>query len=144
MTQRKRIVIAVLAAVLLLAAIAAGMLYAHSLGPDELKEQPGCWLYRLTGLYCAGCGDTRAAYYIAHGHLYQGFRMNPLAVIAAPFIVATLLLFLYRWARLKPLPNLPLWAVWTIISIVIGYMVLRNLPWEPFRWLAPTQLPWVQ
>ena len=98
---------------------------------------PPCPVWWLTGLYCPGCGSTRALHGLMHFDLAAAWAMNPLLVLSLPFIA---LLSAYGAgvlpARLLPLARqiarpLP-WA-----AVLIGYAVLRNLPWYPFTLLAP-------
>ncbi len=98
---------------------------------------PGCPLYALTGLYCPGCGSTRCLYSLVHFDWQGAFAMNPLLVVSLPF----LLLMLLHGAGIRPRVLEPLMRVlaspmfWLVL--LVGYAVLRNLPWMPFAWLAP-------
>jgi hypothetical protein len=141
-TNRKLLFIALL--VVLLAAAAAGLWYLQFAYTSGRSLLPPCLFHSITGLYCTGCGMTRALHYFMQGQFYQGFRMNPLAVLSAPFLLWALLLTLYRLIMGKSMPNIPSWAPWAILAVILVYTVARNLPWEPFSWLAPTQLPWVR
>jgi ABC-type Fe3+ transport system permease subunit len=63
--------------------------------------------------------------------------MNPLMVVSLPPVAVLLAQALQLLPpSLEPLArqlgNARIWAV-----VVIGYGVLRNLPWPPFSWLAP-------
>ena len=51
---------------------AAGLLYAYERSGAELA----CPFYRLTGLYCPGCGSGRAVRALLHGHLLQALSYN--------------------------------------------------------------------
>lgn len=98
---------------------------------------PGCPLYALTGLYCPGCGSTRCLYSLVHFDLPGAMAMNPLLVVSLPF----LLLMLLHMAGLRPRALDPLMRVlaapmfWLVL--LVGYAVLRNLPWMPFVMLSP-------
>lgn len=129
---------------LLLAIAAAGLWYIKFAYANGISILPPCLFHSITGLYCTGCGMTRALHYIMIGQFYQGFRMNPLGVLSAPFLIWALFVVLYRLIMDRPLPNIPTWAPWAILAVIVLYTVARNLPWEPFSWLAPTQLPWVR
>jgi len=98
---------------------------------------PPCILYSFTGLYCPGCGSTRCMHALVHFDLPQAFTMNPLLVVS--LVPLTLLalqiahLLPSRLNRLADFFSIPLlWAI-----VLIGYSVLRNLPWYPFYLLAP-------
>ncbi|MEO7936551.1 MAG: DUF2752 domain-containing protein [Dokdonella sp.] len=94
---------------------------------------PPCWFHALTGLYCPGCGVTRALHALLHGHVGLAMQMNSLAVIAIPAIPTML------WNAARPgtawmakLSDARLWLL-----LVVAFEVLRNMPWQPFVWLAP-------
>jgi hypothetical protein len=118
------------------AAAAATVLWQfdpHQAG-NPLPPCPSRW---LTGLFCPGCGTTRALHALLHGDLPGALAMNPLMVVSLPPVAVLLAQALQLLPpSLEPLArqlgNARIWAV-----VVIGYGVLRNLPWPPFSWLAP-------
>ena len=98
---------------------------------------PPCPFHWLTGLYCPGCGATRALHALLHGNLQKALSMNPVFVLALPIVA---LLFA---AQCMTLPSVFL-RVTRIFSdarpwawLLIGFAVLRNMPWYPFSLLAP-------
>lgn len=98
---------------------------------------PSCPFHALTGLYCPGCGSTRALYSLLHGDAVQALAMNPLLVAALPFVLLMALHSAgWRPRALDPLVrvigNPTLWLV-----VLVGFGVLRNLPFAPFNLLAP-------
>ncbi len=96
-----------------------------------------CLFHTFTGLYCPGCGLTRALHALVHGDLVQMLAMNPLL----PVLIATLpLLVLHGWGYRLAVPRPVLQTLLSArfwIGLILGYGVLRNLPWWPFTWLAP-------
>lgn len=105
-----------------------------NLAGNPLPPCPSRW---LTGLYCPGCGATRALHALLHGNIEKAFSMNPVFVLAMPIV---LLLLLQQITKLpdglakaaKFFSDARPWA-W----LLIGFAVLRNLPWYPFNLLAP-------
>lgn len=91
-----------------------------------LFDLPECPLHRLTGLYCAGCGGTRAIRALFHGDVAACFRLNPLL----PLFPAAAVLF---WFRPRLLRN-PAVLVGLPAAVVL-FAILRNLPACAF--LAP-------
>jgi hypothetical protein len=98
---------------------------------------PACPFYALTGLYCPGCGSTRCLHALVHLDLAHAMATNPLLVVALPLLaIMALNAAGLRMRVLAPLlktladPRLWLW-------LLLGYAVLRNLPWYPFTLLAP-------
>lgn len=122
----------------LLAIVAVGAAVLWQFDPNvagnPLPPCPSLW---LTGLFCPGCGTTRALHALLHGDLPGALAMNPLMVLSLPAVAVLLAQALDVLPKpLEPLArrlaNARAWAV-----VVIGYAVLRNLPWPPFSWLAP-------
>lgn len=98
---------------------------------------PPCPFHWATGLYCPGCGATRAMHALVHFDLAAALAMNPFLVLALPFIAVLLADFAGWWPARWRLAHSGLldarpWAV-----LVIAFWIARNLPWPPFAWLAP-------
>lgn len=98
---------------------------------------PQCPFNWLTGLYCPGCGATRALHALLHGDLGKAFSMNPVFVLALPVVVLLIMHHVTKLpARLLKIAiffsDARPWA-W----LLIGFAILRNLPWYPFSLLAP-------
>jgi len=117
-------------------AVVLGLAWAlFAFNPTTTHLFPPCPLHALTGLYCPGCGTTRAAHQLLHGHVATAFGLNPLMVVALPFIAYVLL---RRAIPLGPPARpLPPWTIWALLVVVLTFGVLRNLPWAPVRWMAP-------
>jgi hypothetical protein len=128
-----------IAAVLIGAAVVviAAALFAYD--PAEGNALPGCVFHGLTGLYCPGCGSCRALHQLLNGHLGAALGMNPLMVLALPFLGVYFLLYAVAAIRRKPWLGVSMKAIWirAILCLVIAHGVLRNIPFEPFSWLAP-------
>lgn len=49
---------------------------------------PGCWVAKYFGMYCPGCGGTRAIIALLHGNIVQSFLYHPLVIyFCAIFVV---------------------------------------------------------
>ena len=90
-----------------------------------------CIINKITGLYCPGCGATRAIYSLLELKFYQAFRYNILIVIFLPFGMA----FLFYKYVLKGKKQIPNYIWFFIVIIVVLFGVLRNIPL--FSYLAP-------
>lgn len=96
-----------------------------------------CLFHRMTGLYCPGCGLTRAMHALVHFDLPRAIRMNAFFILSAPIF------FLLTWRMYRPLPASleklakPLANPWPWVFAVPLFAVIRNLPWYPFYLLAP-------
>ncbi len=122
----------------LLAAAVVGAAVLWQFDPNVAGNPlPPCPSRWLTGLFCPGCGTTRALHALLHGDLPGALAMNPLMVVSLPPVAVLLAQALDLLPKpLEPLArrlgNARAWA-----AVVISYAVLRNLPWPPFSWLAP-------
>jgi hypothetical protein len=108
----------------------------YNFDPATDSRFPGCPFFAATDLYCPGCGSLRAMHALLHGHLMYAFRLNPLMMIVAPFLVLS---SIQRVCVAHQLSNLSL--VRTLgrhaALIFVAYGVLRNIPMFPFDLLAP-------
>ncbi len=119
--------------------LAAGSAVLFFFDPLSSDLYPPCPFYALTGLYCPGCGTTRALHQLLHGHLGEAFGLNPLMVLILPFLGYSLLSYAAFGVRGRALPDifaLPFWG-WLVLGTVLAYWVLRNIPLYPFSLLAP-------
>lgn len=107
--------------------------------PTGSKWYPPCPLKAATGYYCPGCGTTRAFHALLNGRIGEALGKNSLAVLALPFLGVAASMAWWRWLNNEPHADRKLWPRLTIFLgiLVLGYGVLRNLPWPPFSWLAP-------
>jgi hypothetical protein len=106
---------------------AAAILFVFD--PARAGVFPSCPFHALTGLWCPGCGSTRALHQLLHGHLAAAFRFNPLAVSLLPLV--GYLAVRGERVRVKP------FGVWMLPGTVVIFAVLRNIPAHPFTLLAP-------
>ncbi|MEZ5463582.1 DUF2752 domain-containing protein [Dokdonella sp.] len=120
-------------AALVVAALAAGIVLMLVNPFADGSFLPPCPLHELTGLYCPGCGTTRALHALLHGSVPLALSMNPLAVIT---VLAIPVMLWNSWrpghAWMARISDARIWLV-----LVVAFAVLRNLPWEPFVRLAP-------
>lgn len=115
-----------------LAVLGAG-LYASG-GSTAIR----CLFHELTGLYCPGCGTTRAIRAALEGRLWPAFRFNPLlwllGIPAAAVVVREYLRLVFPRLGLRPL-ILPRWLESAIVILIFAFWILRNIP--AFSFLAP-------
>ena len=120
---------------------AAAFLFA--VDPSHHAVYPQCLLYNATGIYCAGCGATRAMYALLHGRVLEALHDNALFVAALPFllyIVGTHAAAAWRanaWPQVAADARTLTLRGLAIFLLMITFMIVRNLPGSPFEWLRP-------
>jgi hypothetical protein len=104
--------------------------------PTQHGFYPICLFHKLTGWNCPGCGGTRAAYQLLHGHPFNALQDNALFVLTLVALGLWSLRWLVRRMRHQPTTfNVPVKAWWGFLIGVVVFTVLRNVP--AFAWLAP-------
>ena len=112
----------------------AGSVYLYAFEPGKTGFFPPCLFRALTGLTCPGCGSTRAMHQILHGHFAAAFMLNPLFLLAIPFLLYALIRYSASVMRGEiPRPNsLPPSYIYALFVIVVSFWVFRNTPFYPF------------
>lgn len=132
--MKKRLFICAAAAVL----AAAALLYLY-LTPEGEGAGIPCPFYAVTGLYCSGCGASRALRSILHFDFYRALRYNAVFTVLFPFLGAyfcALGVSYIRFGKDRVSAKIPGFAVWSAVALALVYGVLRNIP--AFSFLAPT------
>lgn len=125
------------AAMVALAACAAAVLYLGD--PTHPGLFPPCPLHALTGIYCPGCGSTRALHELLHGNLRAAAGFNVATLFALPFVLYSGVSYVFFALRGRRLPafDLPGPAIYALGALLVVFAVLRNIPHAPFTLLAP-------
>ncbi len=112
----------------------AGATYLFVFEPGRTGFFPICMFRFLTGFTCPGCGSTRAAHQILHGHFVAAFMLNPLFLIAIPFLLYALLRYSIVVMRggIPKQNSLPASFIYALFVIVVSFWIFRNTPYYPF------------
>lgn len=96
-----------------------------------------CIFYKVTGLYCPGCGTGRMMMSLISLNIYQAFRYNPAVFIALPFISYHLFISLYDYVKGQTkMPGKIQRVIFIILLVfILGVGILRNM--SVFNFLAP-------
>lgn len=113
--------------IFLLAGSVGIFIYLHRIVP-EIKGYT-CVIYRLLGIYCPGCGGTRAVNAILTGHFLQALWYHPLVpytlVIFGGFMLSQTLARLHigriRGWRFHE------WHLYGAVVIIIVNFILKNI-----------------
>jgi|SRR5215213_10279682 len=112
----------------------AGAAYVFWFEPGRSGFFPACVFRLLTGFTCPGCGTTRALHQLVHGHVETAFMLNPLLLLAIPFLLYALLRYSLTVMRGHvPRGNtLPAAYIYAIFVVVVSFWIFRNTPFYPF------------
>lgn len=112
----------------LVAAVAAFTVYVYFHSPFE-QSVTFCTFHAVTGLDCPGCGMTRAAYLLLHGHPWLALKQNPFILII-PVIAYMGLAELSPYLIGKQFKKIyfPTWMLITLGALILVYTIARNLP----------------
>ena len=120
------------------ALVAAILVVLFVFDPAQHAFYPGCALYRITGLYCPGCGGLRAVHQLLHGRILAAFYFNPLFVTTLPLLLLAFARALFCYFNGQPLfPAIKRNWLWSGGAILILFGILRNLPFDTFAWMRP-------
>ncbi|MGW1022503.1 DUF2752 domain-containing protein [Streptomyces sp. NPDC002577] len=119
-----------------LASVGAAFAYVGVVDPNEPGHYPVCPLYRVTGIYCPGCGGLRSAHAFVHGDFVAALRDNALGVAGYVLFAVLWVVWAVRAAQGRPLRIDPRPAhLWAFGVLVLAFTVVRNLPFG--GWLHP-------
>ena len=104
--------------------------------PSTHGFYPVCLFHELTGLNCPGCGGTRAAYQLLHGHLLQR-AAGQRAVRSVARGAGGARRVVRRAKNPQPARRAVFAAkvLWALLVVAVVFTVLRNLP--AFSFLSP-------
>ena len=92
---------------------------------------PPCVFRKATGIFCPGCGSTRALRALLGGDFLAALRYNPFS-IAVLFALPTLLVLR------RPKFRAVYYRLGVVVcAVVLVFTVLRNLPFPAFDFLRP-------
>ena len=122
--------------------LVAGALFVATHNPASAGSPfPSCVFHQATGLWCPGCGLTRGAYQLLHGHVGAALSYNIFTPLALAAIVIVWVgmgcgcrLARHRFGCHRDAGR---WLAITTAILLLVYGVLRNVPVAPLRALAP-------
>jgi hypothetical protein len=113
----------------------AAAAYVGAVNPSHPGPMPtlSCPFHAATGLWCPGCGMTRAMHAALTGHPLRAFGEN----VFWPVVVIVAIWALLAWCspRMPRVSRVPLAGWLSVVGLAIVYAVLRNIP--TFSALAP-------
>ena len=107
----------------MMAAVTAAAIFAWIYGYSVLQKIPDCTFERITGLYCPGCGGSRAFIALVRGDIMGSLKFHPAVlygiIVYAVFMIRMFLLKHYGIGKEKD------GRVLIFIYIGIGIVLLQ-------------------
>ncbi len=111
----------------------AATAYTIAIDPHERSSVfPPCPTKLLTGLDCPLCGGLRLVHDAGHGDVSAMLHDNVFLLVLSPLLAW----FAYRIVAERRAGRTyapPRWLSWSLLAASIGWMVLRNLPFWPWK-----------
>ncbi len=127
--------------VFLVGLVVGGIAWAALLSrkhPSDYGFLPACPSHTYLGIYCPGCGSTRATHHLLNGRPLESFRCNPLVLPLLPLVLFLLVRF-FGEALTKRSWRLPgeVWLGWILLVAFLFLFVVRNISWSIFDVFRP-------
>ena len=104
--------------------IAAAALLLRFVDPSTQTVYPTCPIHQYTGLFCPGCGATRALAALTHARLSEALHLNAFFVLVVlPFALAYLILACSR----RHWPSLPRPMHYSLSALALLFTAYRNI-----------------
>jgi hypothetical protein len=114
----------ILLPVIAIAVIILGRLFAQS----SYTEYINCPSVLVFDVYCPFCGTTRAMSALLHGKILSAFIYNPAFVLFVPyFLYYDIKTFIHIIKNKEKFPNIQLWIIITLGTILITNWIFRNI-----------------
>lgn len=108
----------------------AGAAYVAAVDPSDHTVLPPCPFRALTGLWCPGCGLTRATHHLLRGDVVRALQFNAFVVVILAALVATWTAWTMRAAG-RPVgwvARIPVRAQVAAGVVLLAFAIVRNLP----------------
>jgi hypothetical protein len=115
------------------AIVGLGLVVLFLFDPARHAIYPVCLFKKMTGYDCPGCGGLRALHQLLRGEVWQAFQLNALAVVALPLLIAWAIRSWIRSPREAQGGYASMrWLAWLFLAALVGFAIVRNLPFWPF------------
>lgn len=92
-------------------------------------EVPPCVMYSILGIYCPGCGGTRAVRALCHGEIIESLWYHPIVLYAAVLFGAFMLTHTLEKIGVPRVKGIKFhnWYLYGAIVILVANVVIKNI-----------------
>lgn len=104
-------------------------IYIHTNKIVIFNSDKECGVFKTLGIYCMGCGGTRAVYFLLHGKIIKSFVAHPAVIYTAILYVLYVTshsLFFITKGKIKYMKFKNEYLLWLIV-IMLVQCVFKNL-----------------
>lgn len=97
-----------------------------------------CIFHKITGLYCPGCGITRAFFALLELDITKAFHENALFTTCLPLVIIYITNWIKIWLNKEKKDASQIFpkSIWNLLLILtITFGIIRNINY--FSWLQP-------
>lgn len=98
-------------------------------GQSFIPPVPPCTIHAVTGLYCPGCGGTRAVYALIQGKFFTSFYYHPIvpytAAVGGWFLISQSIARLSR-GRFRAVMHFKPRYLWIALALVVINCFFKN------------------
>lgn len=106
----------------------AGIIYVC--GTGWLEIVPPCAFHKITGLYCPGCGGTRAVFALCRGEIVRSIKFHPLvlySVVCGGWFMISQSIQRISHNKIKIGMHFRDIYLWIALAIVIVNFIFKNM-----------------
>lgn len=84
-----------------------------------------CLFHKMTGLYCPGCGGTRAFLFLIHGHPLLSLWYHPFVIYALVVMGYYAVSAIVQTVRGRKI-HLRTWPLWGALIVIAANCIAKN------------------
>ena len=115
---------------ILIAMMTIGAAIIYIKGKTILNYVPPCMFHKITGLYCPGCGGTRAVFSFFRGEIVRSFKFHPLVpytfILGGWFMLSQTIEYLSK-GKLSIALHFRQVYMWIGIFLIVVNCLVKNL-----------------
>lgn len=113
-----------------LVVIAVYFLFCRITGFQLSRHLAPCFFHATTGLYCPGCGGTRAVLFFLHGNLLKSFLYHPIVIYTV--LVGGYFMISQTIGRIAKndfffVLHYHDWMLWVAMTLILTNFIIKNL-----------------